>query len=127
MRHLSFKASTVSTDTEQGTFTALVSAWDADREGDVIDRHAFDRTTEAWQRSGKQLPLLFEHSTVEVGSVDPQTMEATDAGLVVSGEVDRSTPEGKQVWRSIKTRQRRLQHRVPVRVPPRSRRWSHPH
>lgn len=29
-------------------------------------------------------------------------MHATDQGLVVSGEVDRETPEGKQVWRTIK-------------------------
>ena len=30
-------------------------------------------------------------------------MEPTDAGLVVSGEVDRETDEGQQVWRSIKS------------------------
>ena len=37
-----------------------------------------------------------------VGSIDPMSMHTTKAGLVVYGEVDRSTEEGRQVWRSIK-------------------------
>jgi HK97 family phage prohead protease len=96
-----FDATTTTTD--QGTFTALVSAWEADREKDIITRTAFDRTIEAWQRSGKNIPLLFEHSTTVVGSVDPQSMLTSKAGLIVAGEVDRSTGEGQQVWRSIKS------------------------
>ena len=56
------KATTTATDTEQGTFSALVSAWVADREGDVIEKTAFDRTIEAWMRSGKNLPLLLNHN-----------------------------------------------------------------
>jgi HK97 family phage prohead protease len=80
-----------------------VSAWDADREKDVIERHAFDATISAWQASGKRLPLLFEHSSVVVGSIDPFSMRATDAGLVVEGEVDRETDQGRQVWRLIKS------------------------
>jgi HK97 family phage prohead protease len=101
--HKTFTLDAVDVDRDQGTFTAIVSAWEADREKDVIDRHAFDRTIEAWKRSGKNLPLLFEHSTTVVGSVDPASMRPTAAGLVVAGEVDRSTDEGRQVWRSIKS------------------------
>jgi HK97 family phage prohead protease len=48
------------------------------------------------------LPLLFEHSSIVVGSIDPNTMHPTEQGLVVSGEVDRDTDEGKQAWRMIK-------------------------
>ena len=103
MLHKTLDASTTVVDQELGEFSALVSAWDADREKDVIDRHAFDRTIEAWQRSGKNMPLLFEHSKTVVGSIDPHSMHPTDAGLVVAGEVDRATDEGQQVWRSIKS------------------------
>ena len=102
MQHVTLKAATTATDQELGTFTALVSAWDADREGDVIERDAFDQTIPAWTKSAS-VPLLFEHSKRVVGSVDPASMQPTDAGLVVSGEVDRETDEGKQVWRSIKS------------------------
>jgi HK97 family phage prohead protease len=44
-----------------------------------------------------------EHSKTVVGSIDPNSMHPTDAGLVVAGEVDRATDEGQQVWRSIKS------------------------
>jgi HK97 family phage prohead protease len=47
--------------------------------------------------------LLFEHSTTVVGAIDPNTMQATDNGLVVAGEVDREGEEGQQVWRAIKS------------------------
>jgi HK97 family phage prohead protease len=102
MQHLALKATTTATDTEQGTFTALVSAWEADREKDIIEPTAFDKTIRAWQGSGKRLPLLFEHSTEVVGSVDPHSMTPTAAGLEVAGEVDRSTEKGQAAWRSIK-------------------------
>jgi HK97 family phage prohead protease len=102
MHHKQLEITPTETDQDQGTFTALVSAWSVDRQGDVIDRHAFDRTIEAWQQSGKRLPLLFEHSTEEIGSIDPFSIYPTEEGLVVSGEIDRSTEHGRQVWRSIK-------------------------
>lgn len=85
------KATTVSTDQELGEFEAVVSSWEADRQGDTIDPAAFDATAKAWQDSGKKIPLLFDHSTQAVGSIDPFSMHPTDAGLVVYGEVDRST------------------------------------
>jgi HK97 family phage prohead protease len=103
MQRLQLKATTTET-TDQGTFTALVSAWNADREKDTILPTAFDKTIAAWRQSGKNLPLLFEHSTTTVGHIDPESMHATQQGLVVAGQVDRSTDEGQQVWRSIKSR-----------------------
>jgi HK97 family phage prohead protease len=101
MQYLEAKA-TATQITDLGQFEALVSAWDADREKDVIDRTAFAETIRAWQTSGKSLPLLFEHSTTVVGSVDPHSIYASDEGLVVAGQVDRDTDEGKQAWRMIK-------------------------
>jgi HK97 family phage prohead protease len=103
MQHLALKATTTATDQELGTFRALVSAWDADRERDVITRDAFDATIKAWRESGKYLPLLFEHSATVVGSIDPDSMKPTEEGLEVAGEVDRSTDAGQQVWRTIKS------------------------
>lgn len=102
MRHLTVKATTTATDQELGTFEAIVSGWDEDRERDVIVRTAFDRTIEAWQRWGKNLPLLFEHSSEAIGHINPFSMHATDDGLVVAGEVDRSTEKGQMVWKQIK-------------------------
>jgi HK97 family phage prohead protease len=102
MQHVDLKATTIGTDSDLGQFEALVSAWDADREKDTIERTAFDETIRAWQTSGKSLPLLFEHSTTVVGSVDPHSVQATEQGLVVNGQVDRDTDEGKQAWRTIK-------------------------
>jgi HK97 family phage prohead protease len=61
------------------------------------------RATARTQGSGKQLPLLLEHSTTVVGHIDPQTMRANDEGLTVAGEVDRSSDEGQRVWRAIKS------------------------
>lgn len=102
--HKTLTARVTETDTDQdlGVFEAIASAWEADREGDTIARHAFDKTIAAWIGSQKKIPLLFEHSTTVVGSIDPESMHPTDAGLIVAGEVDRSTDEGKQAWRSIK-------------------------
>ncbi len=103
MQHLSLKATTVSTEEELGTFTALVSAWTADREGDTIDRHAFDQSVADWKASGKNLPLLLEHKTTVVGALDPATMRTEERGLVVAGSVDRESDEGQRVWRAIKS------------------------
>jgi len=102
MQHLTLKATTTTVDQELGHFTALASAWTADRERDVIARDGFNDTIAAWQRSGKSMPLLFEHSSTVAGAIDPASMRADDQGLVVGGQVDRSTAEGRQVWRTIK-------------------------
>jgi HK97 family phage prohead protease len=70
--------------------------------GAWITRTAFDETISAWRRSAKRLPLLFEHRSVVIGDLDPNKMQATEAGLLVVGEVDRDLEEGKRVWRAIK-------------------------
>ena len=85
-----------------GQFQALVSSWSADREKDTIDRHAFDQSIADWKASGKMLPLLFEHTTTAIGGLDPASMSTDERGLIVSGEVDRETPEGAQAWKQIK-------------------------
>ena len=125
MEHLTVKATTTTTDQELGTFTALVSAWTADREGDTIDRHAFDQSVADWKASGKMLPLLLEHKTTVVGALDPATMRTEERGLVVAGSVDRESDEGQRVWRAIKSNVASFQHRLHGgQVTPARRRWS---
>jgi uncharacterized protein len=103
MQHLTLKATTTVTDAELGQFEAIVSAWEADRENDTIAVTAFDETIRAWRASCKRVPLLFEHGTETVGHIDPESMHATQAGLVASGEIDRDTDRGKQAWRMVKS------------------------
>ena len=102
MQHLTAKAIATETNTEQGTFVALASGWEADRERDVIEKTAFDATIRAWASSGKRLPLLAEHSTTVVGAIDPHSMHASEERLVVAGEIDREIPEGVQAWKMVK-------------------------
>src|SRR5215207_5689152 len=102
MQHLTLKAATVEAEEELGVFETIVSAWIEDRMKDVILPGAFDKTIAAWQRSGKRLPLLFEHSTKAVGEIDPHSMTTDAEGLRVRRHVDRSTDEGEQVWRQVK-------------------------
>lgn len=102
MQHVSLKATTTDTDQDLGTFEAVASAWSTDREGDEIAPSAFDRTIEAWRRSEKYMPLLFEHTSVTVGWLDPEQMRTDARGLVVAGEVDRTSEQGEIAWRSIR-------------------------
>ena len=97
------QATTSVVDQEAGEFEALVSAWDSDRENDVISLTAFDKTITAWRASGKNLPLLFEHGTEVVGHIDPATMRATRHGLVAEGQIDRESPRGGQAWKMVKS------------------------
>jgi uncharacterized protein len=102
MEHKALAAETTVTDTELGEFEALVSAWDTDREGDTILRTSFDDTITAWRESGKMLPLLFEHSTDDVGHIEPLSLVTRKDGLVAAGKVDRSSEKEPQAWRQIK-------------------------
>ena len=77
MQHVTLKAATTATDQELGTFTALVSAWDADREGDVIERTAFDQTIRAWQDSGKNVASCCS-STASGWSAHRPRLDGTD-------------------------------------------------
>jgi Escherichia/Staphylococcus phage prohead protease len=95
-------AATTIADQDLGQFTAGVSGWTGDRERDTIAPSAFNKAIQAWQASGKTLPILFNHSSEAVGYFDPRSMHATEDGLVASGQVDRDTDNGKMVWKQIK-------------------------
>jgi HK97 family phage prohead protease len=94
--------------TERGEFTALAAGWGVDRQREQIRRGAFARTIEAWQRSGKRIPLAWNHETGAesiIGSIDPASMKETADGLLVSGRLDITDSEkAREAWRSVKSR-----------------------
>jgi uncharacterized protein len=106
MRHLTVKATTTATD--QGVFTALAAVFgNVDRAGDRIVRGAFTSSIEAWQRTGRRVPLHWNHSPDPddiVGHIDPDIMVETDQGLVVEGQLDLEHSErARKAWRAMKT------------------------
>ena len=88
MDHKTLAVDTTITDQDQGHFEAIVSGWDADREGDTIASSAFDGTIKAWTDSGKRIPLLFNHTTEAIGYIEPSSMRPTADGLVASGQCE---------------------------------------
>jgi HK97 family phage prohead protease len=100
------KAATVTdTTTDRGEFSAIVSTYDVDRQGDVVARGAFSKTREDWKSAGRMIPLHWDHSSEPediVGYVDPSDMEETRAGLTVHGKVDLETERGREAWRLLK-------------------------
>lgn len=102
MQYVEAKATATPT-TDLGEFTAIVAAWNRDRQGDVIERGAFAKSIAEWQQVGRQVPLHLDHkSDTIVGSVDPMSMRETTAGLEVAGKVDLDTEQGQDVWRQLK-------------------------
>lgn len=106
MEHLQPVAVKAATTTDQGVFSALLSTYDVDRVGERVMPGAFKATIEAWQQSGKMIPLHWEHSSRPediIGYLDPKAMEETKGGLYVEGKLDLQDSEtARQVWRSMK-------------------------
>lgn len=101
---LELKATTVVTD--QGIFTALAAAYSVDRGNEQIVPGAFKATIAAWQASGKQIPLHWDHmgepSNI-IGSIDPATLKETKDGLYVEGKLALEDSEtAREVWRLVK-------------------------
>ena len=106
MEHLTVKA--VATATEMGWFTAIAAVFgNIDRDGDRIVKGAFAESIEAWQSTGRTVPLHWNHSADPddiVGHVLPGSMVETDQGLVVEGQLDfEGSERARQAWRAMKT------------------------
>lgn len=95
------------TATELGEFTAIAAAYTVDRGNERIIPGAFAKTITDWQTSGKQIPLHWDHSGDAkdiIGTVNPASMQETDAGLMVAGKLDLDGSEvAKEAWRSMKS------------------------
>jgi Escherichia/Staphylococcus phage prohead protease len=103
MLHMT-KAATI-TETDQGLFSAVVSTYDLDRQGDRVAPGAFRRTIAEWKSTGRMLPLHWDHGSQPediVGQVDPASMEESRAGLTVKGKVDLETARGREAWRLLR-------------------------
>jgi HK97 family phage prohead protease len=99
------KAATV-TETDRGEFSALVSTYDLDRQGERVAPGAFSRTIRDWRSTGRMIPLHWDHSSDPediVGHVDPANVAESEAGLVVQGKVDLETDRGREAWRLLKS------------------------
>ncbi len=101
-----FKAQST-TVTDQGVFSAILAAWNVDRMNEQIDPHAFDTTIEAWQASGKKIPLHWDHEGAPdqiIGYLDPKSMMAREDGLYVEGAVAIEDSEvARDAWRVMKS------------------------
>ncbi len=100
--HLSVKA--VTTVTDQGTFEAVISTEDVDRELDVVDPEAMATALQKWNRP---IPLAWNHSTKAediLGHIDPESVQVVCGEVVASGQVDLDSRVGGEAWRSFKSR-----------------------
>lgn len=104
MQHLTIKAA--ATTTSKGVFSAIAAAYSVDRMNERIIPGAFEKTILAWQTSGKQIPLHWDHSGDAadiIGYIDPTSMKETDEGLYVEGKLDIKTSDvAREAWRSMK-------------------------
>jgi HK97 family phage prohead protease len=106
MEHLTVKA--VASATDLGWFTAIAAVFgNVDRDGERIIKGAFAHSIEAWQDTGRTVPLHWNHSADPddiVGHVVPGSMVETDRGLVVEGQLDLENSErARKAWRAMKT------------------------
>jgi HK97 family phage prohead protease len=106
MERMTVKA--VATATEVGWFTALAAVFgNVDRDGDRIVKGAFAQSIEAWQDTGRTVPLHWNHSADPddiIGHIDPRSMVETDRGLVVEGQLDlEGSDRARKAWRAMKT------------------------
>jgi HK97 family phage prohead protease len=106
MEQKTLQAQTQAT-TDLGEFEAIAAAWTPDREKDVIHRGAFAGTIRQWRRSGKRLPLHWDHKGDPdkiIGHIDPLSMQERPDGLYVKGQVDLEGSQlGREAWRLIKS------------------------
>lgn len=93
------------TDEGEGTFDAIVSAFDVvDSYGDVLRKGAFARSLKEWEDDGGQIPFLWSHAIDDpmsyVGGIE--TAEETDEGLLVHGRFDLDTEQSRQAFKLLR-------------------------
>lgn len=88
-----------------GTFSAIVAAYNTDSGGDRIIPGAFSKSLARWKESGNPIPFVWAHQHTDpfahVGGITEAA--ETDDGLVVKGRLDiEDNPTAKQVYTLIK-------------------------
>jgi HK97 family phage prohead protease len=108
MRTLDLDLKAATTLTDKGEVRLLVSTYDKDRGGDVIQRGAWASTIAAWKASKRNVPVLYDHKAESViGHADPHTMRETDQGLEIEAKLFISPDEdgserARDAWRAVK-------------------------
>jgi hypothetical protein len=103
---LLFKATVTNVDTEQGTFSAVISTSAIDREGDVVEPQAVVDALGKWVPLAKKVPLSWNHSVEDgdiIGHIEPSSATVKGSEVHVDGMVDRSIPRGEGAWRLVKS------------------------
>jgi hypothetical protein len=103
--HFLLKAATT-VGTEQGTFTAVISTGDVDRQKDIVDPDRMVAALQKWAAIPKLVPLDWNHgegATDQIGHVDPATAKNVSGEVVVDGWIDQSTENGEHAWRLVKS------------------------
>jgi hypothetical protein len=104
MERLLMKAA-ITAATEQGTFTAVISAASIDREKDIVDPAGMVRALHKWVSTGKNIPLAWDHSRApehQIGYIDPKTARVKGDEVVVDGWIDQTIDAGAHAWRQVK-------------------------
>lgn len=105
MLHKTLEAKATTT-TDQGSFVALAATYAVDRTNERIVPGAFADTIKAWQKSGKQIPLHWDHmgeAENVIGTIDPASMKETADGLEVKGQLDLEDSQvAREAWRLMK-------------------------
>lgn len=91
----------------EGQFTAYASVFgNIDSYGDVVVKGAFANSLAEWIDSGNPIPLLFGHNMSDpdynIGHVESAVED--DHGLLITAQVDISSPKGLQVYKMLKGR-----------------------
>lgn len=92
---------------KEGQFSAYASVFgNVDSYGDVVQPGAFAKSLEAWEKSGRPIPLLFGHNFRDPDFNLGHIVKAVEdeRGLLVTAELDLENPKSAQVYRMLKGR-----------------------
>jgi HK97 family phage prohead protease len=93
-------------ETISGEFSALISDWSVDHDGERFDPHAWDRTVADIRKAGRAIPVLYGHTQQNVdamlGYIPSDGLWVDAEGLHAKGWIDTVDPIGARVWRMLK-------------------------
>lgn len=83
---------------ESGEFEGLASrTGNQDLQGDVVEQGAFKRTLDHRTKSGRAVPVLWQHDFREpIGRIMPADMVETDKGLEIKGRLTMSVARARE-------------------------------
>lgn len=93
------KATFIDEERNIGVIKGYASTFDLDRGGDIVARHAFDKTLADHQQRKRQIRMCWQHDSHElIGGFPPEKAYVDDNGLFVEGEVNLETQRGREAF-----------------------------